>query len=77
MLFTRADIFIVAFTGRRNLSEQVPTGRLLCLLKFLNSARFGIAKVIQTKDKDSQLHKEISRTSHYEHVSSKKVAELM
>lgn len=47
MLFIRASIFIVASTGSRNLSEQVNTGRPPSLLKFLNSSRFCIAKLIQ------------------------------
>ena len=48
-LFTRANIFVVAFTGKRNLSDQVHTGGPPCLLTFQNSSRFCIAKLVQTK----------------------------
>lgn len=49
MLFTRANIFVVAFTGKRNLSDQVHTGGPPCLLTVQNSSRFGIAKLVQTQ----------------------------
>ena len=47
MLFIRANIFVVAFTGKRNLSDQVHAGGPPCLLTSQNSSRFCIAKVVQ------------------------------
>ena len=55
MLFTRANIFVVAFTGERNLSDQVHTGGPPCLLTFQNSSRFCFAKLIQRPKRFQEL----------------------
>lgn len=70
MFFTRGNTFIAAFTGRRNLSEQVHTGRPPHLLMFLSSSWFCIAKCIQSKDRSAQLQKEIPRAPCHQNGSA-------